>query len=53
VIELFRGMLDSPMQAMVPVALVGAALVNTVIFLGVEEEALTFVASYLLPMILD
>jgi hypothetical protein len=41
------------MRAMAPVALVGVALVNTVIFLGVEDEALTFVASYLLPIILD
>jgi anti-sigma factor RsiW len=53
VVELFVGMLDSPMRAMAPVALVGVALVNTVIFLGVEDEALTFVASYLLPIILD
>jgi anti-sigma factor RsiW len=49
----FGGMLESPAQAMVSMALIGVALVNTLIFLGVRDEAFDILAAYLLPLVLD
>jgi len=44
---------ESPVQALVPVALVGMALFGTVTFLGLEDEAFVFFTSYLLPIVLQ
>jgi anti-sigma factor RsiW len=43
---------DNPAQALVPVALGGMALFGTIAFLGLEDEAFVFFASYLLPIVL-
>ena len=43
---------NNPAQALVPLALVGMALFGTVTFLGLEDEAFVFFASYLLPIVL-
>jgi anti-sigma factor RsiW len=53
VIEFLAGMLVSPVLSMVPAILAGVALVNTVLFLGLEEEALAFFATHILSIILD
>jgi hypothetical protein len=53
VIEFLMGMLASPVLSVVPAALAGVALVNTVLFLGLEEEALAFFAIHILSVILD
>ena len=43
----------NPVQALIPVSLIGMALFATVTFLGLEEEAFTFFNSYLLPIVLQ
>jgi anti-sigma factor RsiW len=48
-----RRILQSPALALIPVALMGAALANTLVFLGLEQEACAFLSSYLLPIVLD
>jgi anti-sigma factor RsiW len=44
---------ENPVQALVPVALVGMALFGTVTFLSLEDEAFVFFTSYLLPIVLQ
>jgi anti-sigma factor RsiW len=45
-------LLEHPAQALIPATMIGAALVQTLVFLGVEEDALAFVATYLFPLAL-
>jgi anti-sigma factor RsiW len=47
------GSSENPAHALVSVALVGVALFGTVTFLGLEDEALSFFTSYLLPLMLQ
>jgi anti-sigma factor RsiW len=49
----FGGFADSLPRALLPITLVGAALINTLAILGLEEEALIFCSSYILPLVLD
>ena len=52
-LEYLRGSPENPAQALVPVTLISMALFGTVTFLGLEDEAFAFFASYLLPMALQ
>ena len=47
--ELFSTLLENPAQAIIPATMIGAALIQTLTFLGVEEEAFGFVAQCLFP----
>ena len=51
--DYLTGSSEYPAQALISVALVGMALFGTVTFLGLEDEAFTFLTSYLLPMVLQ
>jgi anti-sigma factor RsiW len=44
-------LLENPARALIPAAMTSAALVQTLVFLGVEEEVLAFVATYLIPLV--
>jgi anti-sigma factor RsiW len=50
--DYLTGFATNPAHALVSVALVGMALFGTVIYLGLEDEALIFFISYVLPMML-
>ncbi len=52
-LDRFREVLEHPSQALIPVALVCVAIVNTLVILGLEEEAFAIFSSYLLPIVLD
>ncbi len=52
-LEYLRGSPENPAQALVPVTLLSMALLGTVTFLGLEDEALALFTSYLLPMALQ
>ena len=45
-------LLENPAQALIPATVVGAALLQTVVFLGVEEEVLAVAATYFFPLLL-
>jgi hypothetical protein len=46
-------MLDNPVLAMIPVAVLGVVLVVTLTFFELEQEAVTLLSVYLLPLMLD
>jgi anti-sigma factor RsiW len=48
----FDGFVESLPRTLLPMTLVGAALVNAVAILGLEEETLSLLSSYLLPLVL-
>jgi anti-sigma factor RsiW len=49
----FGELVDSFPRAWLPATLAGAALINGLVGLGLEEEAFTFFSSYIFPFILD
>ena len=49
----FGELVDSLPRAWLPATLAGAALINSLVGLGLEEEAFTFFSSYIFPFILD
>lgn len=52
-LEQLRGFSQSPAQALLPAMLLGVALINALLILGLEEETFTFLTSYLLPLVLE
>ena len=48
----FDGFVESLPRALLPMTLVGAALINAVAILGLEEETLSLFSSYILPLVL-
>ena len=52
-LDRFGELLEWPAQVLMPLALVCAALVNTLALLGLEGEAFAFLSFYLLPIVLD
>jgi anti-sigma factor RsiW len=48
----FSTLLENPAQVMMLAAFASVAVVQTLVFLGVEDEAVVFVATHLLPLIL-
>ncbi len=51
--DYLTGSAEHPAHALVSIALVGMALFCTVTFLGLEDAAFSFLASYLLPLVLQ
>ena len=49
----FCELIESPYAALIPLTLICAAIINTLGVLGLEEEVVSFVSSYLLPIALD
>jgi anti-sigma factor RsiW len=52
-LEYLKGSPANPAQALMPVSLLSMALLATVTFLGLEEEAFAFFTSYFLPIALQ
>jgi anti-sigma factor RsiW len=46
------GLVENLPRALLPMTLVGAALIKALAILGLEEEAVIFCASYILPLVL-
>jgi anti-sigma factor RsiW len=48
----FAGLVESLPSTLLPLMLLGAALINALAILGFEEEAVIFFSSYILPLVL-
>lgn len=52
-LDAVSGVLENPMRALVPVTLVGAVLLVTVVAFDLEEAVVTLFSAYVLPLVLD
>ena len=52
-LDYLRSSAGNPVQALLPVTLVGMAVFSTLAFLGLESEAAVFFTSYVLPIVLE